>query len=332
MRLKTFTAPTMAEAMDMVRGAFGDDAIIVSTEESDIGIKIVTAVEEQHEDDDSFSIFGADHYATDPTADPVEVIHEALLGQGLPNPLLERLIEASFSVGADDPVEALAGALTLVFHFLPLRERRINQPLMLIGAPGSGKTVTVAKLAARAVFAHRKVRLITADTVRAGAIEQLDAFARLMKLPLHTAESDHDLARFIAMAAPDELVLIDSAGVNPYAPDDMAELAALVRAAPIETILVQSAGGDATQLAEHARVFATLGCSRLLVTQLDMTRRYGGMLAAADAARLPFCDFSMTSAVHEGLTFIDPLRLAGMLLPQPSVVPLARPVSQGLRS
>jgi flagellar biosynthesis protein FlhF len=316
MRLKTFNALTMAEAMDMVRDAFGDDAIIVSTEESEFGIKIVTAVEETNDDEFGYANFGADHYATDPTADPVEIIHEALLTQGLPTNLLEKLIEASFTAGSDQPVEALTSALQLIFQFRPLQaERRINQPLMLVGMPGSGKTVTVAKLAARAVFADRKVRLITADTVRAGAVEQLDAFARLMNLPLHTADSNREIAEIVARAAPDEMVLIDSPGTNPYSVSDMAELAGLVRGISVEQVLVQSAGIDASQAVDQARSFSTIGCSRLLVTQLDMTRRYGAMLASADAARLPFCDFSMTASIHDGLTFIDPGKMATMLLP-----------------
>ncbi|HTH98649.1 MAG TPA: GTPase [Stellaceae bacterium] len=318
MRLKTFTAASLAEAMTMVRDAFGDDAIIVSTEESEFGFKIVTAVEEPFEDEfNGFGTFGADHYATDPAADPVEIIHESLLNQGLPSTLMERLIEASFTAGSDQPIEALTGALRLVFQFRPLQEDyRPGQALMLVGMPGSGKTVTVAKLAARAVFANHKVRLITADTVRAGAVEQLDAFARLMKVPLHTVETGRELGEILGRADPDELVLVDSPGTNPYSVNEMAELAGLVRGQPIETVLVQAAGMDSAQAIDQARSFSALGCSRLLVTQLDMTRRYGAMLAGADAARLPFCDFSNTAAIHEGLTFIDPGRMASMLLPQ----------------
>jgi flagellar biosynthesis protein FlhF len=262
--------------------------------------------------------------------DPIDIVHEALLAHGLPNRLLERLIDASFLVGSDEPLEALTGALRQVFSFHPLIGRRLNQPLMLVGAPGCGKTVTVAKLAARAVFAGRKVRLITTDTVRAGGIEQLDAFARLMKLPMHTAESDDQLRQLAAAAAPDEGLLIDTPGVNPYSVGDLAELVGYIKAVGAEPILVLAGGGDVVDSMDQAQAFAALGCSRILITRLDMVRRLGSMLAAADIARLPFCDCSTTATVADGLAALDPQRLARMLLPEQ--IRLPQSAVQGLRS
>jgi flagellar biosynthesis protein FlhF len=193
----------MAQAMEMVRRDYGDDAIIVSTEENDTGIKVVVALEEPEDDVPAHGTVDGDGLVLAAERDPVDAVHEALLLHGLPNQLLERLVDASFIVGADDPRAALIGALRQVFDFYPLSERRFNQPLILMGAPGAGKTVTVAKLAARAVFGQRKVCLVTTDTVRAGGIEQLDAFARLMKIPLHTAETDRQLVQVIQGAGAD---------------------------------------------------------------------------------------------------------------------------------
>ena len=173
MRLRTINAPSMAQAMELVRREFGDDAIIVSTEENDTGIKVVVALEEIEAEAPDFGAVEGDSFGMEGGRDPVDAVHEALLLHGLPNQLLERLVDASFIVGADEPKEALIGALRQVFDFYPLSERRFNQPVILMGAPGAGKTVTVAKLAARAVFSQRKVRVITTDTVRAGGIEQL---------------------------------------------------------------------------------------------------------------------------------------------------------------
>ena len=61
--------------------------------------------------------------------------------------------------------------------------------------------------------------------------------------------------------------------------------------------------------------FADLGATRLLVTRLDMARRLGGILAAADAARLSFSDVSITPNIAEGITPINPVSLARLIMP-----------------
>jgi flagellar biosynthesis protein FlhF len=332
MRLRTLIAPTMGQAMDMLRRELGDDAIIVSTETTDHGTKIVAAIEEDEPEVPSYGTVSGDPLGSNMAEDPIDVVHEALLLHGLPNRLLERLIDTSFVVGADEPIAALAGALGEIFTFDPLVGRGPNQPLILFGAPGAGKTVTVAKLAARAVFAKRKVRLITTDTIRAGGIEQLEVFARIMKLPLHIAETDRQLARLVDGCAPDEYVLIDTPGVNPYSPRDMAEIQSFAKAVPAEPVLVLAAGGDVVDAMEQAQEFATLGITRMLVTRLDMVRRLGSILAAADAAAFAFSDCSITPAVADGLNPIDPMGLAKMLMPEPKPASTAQQVTQGLRS
>ncbi len=332
MRLRTLIAPTMAQAMDILRRELGEDAIIVSTENTDTGTKIVAAIEEEEPEVPSVGSVAGDPLELSHPGDPIDVIHEALLLHGLPNRLLERLIDTSFVVGSDQPLEALAGALSQIFTFEPLTTRGPQQPLMLVGAPGAGKTVSTAKLAARAVFDKRKARLITTDTVRAGGIEQLEVFARILKLPIQIAENDRQLAKLVDAASADEQVLIDTPGINPYSPRDLAEIASLVKAVPAEAIFVLPAGGDVVDAMEQAQEFASLGITRLIVTRLDMVRRLGSVLAAADAAKLAFCECSITPAVADGLNPLDPLGLAKMLMPEPAHISSSQQVIRGLGS
>ena len=333
MRLRTLIAPSMGQAMDLLRRELGEDAIIVSSETTAHGVKLIAAVDEPDEEFQPIDAVTADPFNGEPAADPIDVVHEVLVGHGVPNRLLERLIDMSFLVGADDPFDALSGAVEGVFSFKPLDlEQRLNRPLMLVGPPGAGKTVATAKIAARAVFSGRAVRLITTDTIRAGGIEQLDAFARLMRLRLHTAETDRQLMRLIDAAAPDEMVLIDSPGINPFSNRDFLELQSLVKAAAAEPILVMAGGGDVVDAMEQAQEFQRLGPERLLVTRLDMVRRLGSILAAADEAQLALTDCSNTPSVAEGLAPLNPTSLAQMLMPRVNSERSAfYPVSQGAR-
>jgi flagellar biosynthesis protein FlhF len=323
----------MSQAMELLRRELGPDAIIVSTETTGHGTKIVAAIEEAEPSPPGPSFRREDAAHAAPAAeDPIDAVHEALLGHGLPTPLLDRLVDASFLAGADEPLAALTAALRSLYQFRSLDERRPNQPVMLVGPPGAGKTVTVAKLATRAVMAGRKVRLVTTDTVRAGAVDQLAAFATLLRMPLQAAADEVQLARLVAAAAPDEYVLIDTAGVNPYAPRDMAELTALLRAVPAEPILVMPAGGDTVEATEQAAAFAPLGVNRLLPTRIDMVRRFGSLLAVAHSGSLAFADYGMSPSVADGLMALDPASLARLLMPDAARPHSAHTVSRGFVS
>jgi flagellar biosynthesis protein FlhF len=228
---------------------------------------------------------------------------------------------ASLSFEADDVLVALSGALAAVYSFMPIADQGRSRPLMLVGPPGAGKTMAIAKLAARAVMAKRPVNLVTADTVRAGAIEQLAAVARILHVELRTAENAARLASLVLRAAPDALTLIDSSGVNPYSTADRRELSALVAVAGAEPILVMPAGGDALDAIDIGRIFRDLGCSRMAVTRLDLTHRLGSVLAAADAAKLGFAEAGIAPEIADGMVPFNPVVLARRLIAQTTLSP-----------
>jgi len=160
MRLRSFTAPTMADAMRLVRDELGPEAVILATEESDDGYSISAAIEEGDAD---FAAASADE------RDALETIAAALDGHGVPLALAQALGSAALDSIGEDAVAALASALASRFRFSPIRLKTTDR-MLLIGPPGAGKTVTAAKLAARQVLMRRSVRVISADTARAGGV------------------------------------------------------------------------------------------------------------------------------------------------------------------
>ena len=305
MRLTTFTAATMSEAMALVRTRLGGDAIIVSTEEGDDGTMRVTAALEQ-----------AEKPAPSTEPDVIDVLNEALSGHGVAPTLIEKILCAALPFETDDPLLSLSGAFTTVFRFAPIEAEA--RPLLMVGPPGAGKTVSLAKLAARAVMAGQPVRLVTADIVRAGGIEQLEAFARVLQLPLERAESAPRLAPLARQRAAQELLLIDTPGINPYSAGDRRELSLLIEASGGEPVLVLPAGGDAFDTIEMARIFRDLGASRMIITRLDMVQRLGSVIAVADTLNLAFAEAGISADIASGLKPIDPVVLARLLLPRPA--------------
>ena len=117
MRLKSYSAPSMAEAMALVRAELGDDAIIVSTQRASgsQGVRITAALEENSTDDEIHQLL--DGAAPAPVADRVR---EALVYHGVPPRLIEKIVSAARKLDTDNPTMACAAALDDLFSFAPL--------------------------------------------------------------------------------------------------------------------------------------------------------------------------------------------------------------------
>ncbi len=316
MRLRSFTAATMTEALRQVRAELGDDAVIVSSHDVDGGTGVhITAAIERHGSETVLAgdIGLAGDVGLHGSAELDREICEALGYHGTPQRLTERLSDAVH--GSDgEPLTALSQALRATFAFTPLPEAGGGPPLALVGPPGAGKTISIAKLAARAILAGTPVRVITADGFRAGGVEQLATLTEVLGTDLQTATSPNALEQAVKTGDPGDLVLIDTAGINPFSKDDVVRLAELTNSVGAEPVLTLAAGGDASDALEIGEVFAAIGATRMLVTRLDAARRLGAVLAAADGGSLGFSDVSINPHVSRGLRPLDPQALARLLL------------------
>lgn len=234
----------------------------------------------------------------------------------VPEPLKSNLIRAAAAMNADDATLALGAALDARLVMDPVSAAPAR-PIALVGAPGSGKTVTAAKLAAQSVLAGKKVCLVTTDSLRAGAVAQLQAFAEILKVQLHTADSVEAL-QIILDDHPGHTVLIDTPATNPYSRGELGDLDDFVKACNLEPVLVAPASGDADDFVDLAKIYTSLGVRRMIVTRIDTTRRLGGILAAMDAADLALAQVSITPYVAQGLSTINPLSLARLLIEVPT--------------
>jgi flagellar biosynthesis protein FlhF len=321
MRLRTFIGRTTAEAMALVREHLGPDAIIISTEEDKGGGRRVTAALDQD---------AARTSAPTDFSDVIGVIGEALSAHAVAPALVEKILAATLSFDVDDPLVALSGALTSLYSFAPITTERHADGVLFAGAPGAGKTVSLAKLAARAVLTGQSVRIVTADTARAGGVEQLESFARILRSPFDVADSAQGLKSILAAAGADELVLIDTPGINPYSASDRRDLAGLIAASGAEPILTLAAGGDAGETIEMAQAFQELGCQRAIVTRLDMVHRLGSVLAAADEIGFALAEGGVAASIADGLVAFTPVLLARLLLPKPPPLRAPSPGPRGM--
>lgn len=313
MRLKSFHAPTMSEAMRQVREALGEDAIIVATREEDGGgVRVTAAVE----DDDPGFAFGVST-EPEPDDDLVEAVTEVMLRHNAPPAVTDRLIPRLTRIDAGDAAEALAEALDAVFGFAPLKlaGRKLPKPFMLVGPPGCGKTLALAKLATQAVLSGLKPVVFTTDNTRAGGDRQLAALMQVLGVDLMVVDDAPSLPDAVAAFGTADLTLIDTAGRKPFDLADMEELVELVHTAGgVEPILVIAAGGDPAEAAEVGAIFQEIGVRRMIATQLDVSRRLGGVLAAAEAGNLEIAGASNTWNPAEPLVALNADQLAHWLM------------------
>jgi len=287
MRLKLFRAANMAEAMAQVRADLGADALILNTRRVTGGIEITAALEPE----------------ADP--DPVPARSDrrvALAWHGVPQNLHAALAHGDLET---------AIAHVLAFGVLPLD--RHERPVMLTGPPGAGKTLTTVRLTTRLVLSGAAPLVITTDGQRAGAIEQLAAFTRLLGVPLLVASHPVSLARALLQRSDGAPVLIDTAGSDPRGTAQAEELRGLATTAGAHVALVLPAGLDPGEAADLAVAYVGCGATSLIATRLDLARRLGSVIAAAAASRLSLAEAGIGAGAADGLVPLTPSLLATML-------------------
>lgn len=313
----------MSEAMAFVREDMGEDAIIVSTQQGTDGLscRVTAAIEEDAENEVTIA---SEHESEEPSEhgptfevdDPITFLRQILTAHGLPQHLVDQLLRTASDVDSSDPGLALAAALDAHITFRPIEISEIDAPIILVGVPGAGKTITAAKLAAAAKLKGRNVRVITADAKRAGGIEQLKAFTKILEIDLIAVANAKELQPHIQKLQESDIVIVDTAGVNPFDDNDMRYVMEISEALDGEPILVLPAGGDAMESADIAAAFNGIGSERMIVTRLDMTRRLGGILAGALAGRLAIANASINPRVADGLNTLNPVSLARLIVPK----------------
>lgn len=310
MRLKSFTAKTLPEAMRMIRDSLGADAVILSTQaaETGTGVRVTAALEESPLDEIYTGSEPAGYFDLD-------TISESLSFHRVPAGLFDRLIGGTVSLDAQDSVMALAGAMDSEFTFAALPAPLTPHPTMLVGPPGAGKTATAAKLCARARLAGRKCAFVTMDSAKSGGLAQAEAFAKALEATLLQADRPEALSDAVAACSEDYFTVIDTTGANPFLEADMTRLKEAASAARAQVVLVLPAGGDAAESAETAVAFKDAGATAMIATRLDTARRFGGLLSAAAAGRLDLSAVSASPHIGDPLLPVNPVALARMFLP-----------------
>ena len=212
---------------------------------------------------------------------------------------LIRVIESQMNVSG--PIAAPAG------------QRRI---VALVGPTGVGKTTTIAKLAANyRLREKRKVALITVDTYRVAAVEQLRTYADIIDLPMEVVSTPKEMREAIDKFSDSELVLIDTAGRSPRDEVKIHELKSFLAVAQVDEVhLVLSTVASTRSLREAAERFRTVGTTSLLMTKIDEATVLGPVFELLRSTSLPVSYLTNGQNVPDDICPARARTLAKMIL------------------
>ena len=185
-----------------------------------------------------------------------------------------------------------------------------------VGPTGVGKTTTIAKLAAEDTLRRRRtVGLITSDTYRIAAVDQLRTYADILGLTLEVVFSPAEAARAFQQLEDKDRVLMDTAGRNYRSELQIHEVSSLLRSAPdADTCLVLSLTGRTADMEAVAKPFIQHGVDKVIFTKLDETTVYGAALNLVLGHGLHPVYLTFGQTVPDDLEPFRPLRYANLLL------------------
>ena len=188
-----------------------------------------------------------------------------------------------------------------------------------VGPTGVGKTTTIAKIASElAIGQKRRTALVTFDTHRIAAVEQLRIYARIIGIPCLVVSSRKALQSALKRLGRAEAILIDTAGRSQRNPGRMQALADVLSVdEEIETHLVLSATTKERDLLDVWRRFTVVAPDRLIFTKIDESASFGGLYNMAHYSGRPLSYLTTGQRVPEDIEVADKERVAGLVLRSP---------------
>jgi len=245
-----------------------------------------------------------------------------LVRRGVQLELAQELVERALANLPEDRLaDGAALSQSLRREMLRLFPNRPAEPLSgrvfaFIGPTGVGKTTTIAKLAAiYSLQKEKRVAILTQDTYRIAAVDQLKRYAEILRLPLEVLFTPDDLPKALERQGQADLIFLDTAGRSPKQEMHLAELRTFLGRCPeIQTVLVVSATTKPEDLEHVFERFRSLNPSQLLFTKLDETTSVGSILNLMVRAKMPIGYVTNGQNVPDDVEVASPEKLVDLIL------------------
>lgn len=305
--------PELTEVTDVTTKEAEEHAAVKKTAEENIEIEEV-----KNDRGESFTAL---------EENPLLELRNTLFEKDVEPKLIEKILEkirerGGQSLKKEEVFQLAAKVLTVSLgepEPIKLIEEKKPQVAIFLGPTGVGKTTTMAKIAADFTFRHKKVGLITADTYRIAAVEQLKTYAEILNLKVTVVYSPGEVKEAIESLRDNDLILIDTAGRSHKNKKHFDELKALVSAANAdETYLVISSNISRIAVREILEYYAFIKNYKLLFTKLDESPAAGVILNARYMTGKPLSYTTAGQSVPDDLDIANVRQLVASLLDEKS--------------
>lgn len=241
---------------------------------------------------------------------PFQNIFTELTGVGIPADMARKFVADIVPLHKANPVAAshltratLLRALSVNLKFEEIALGREPIVMAMIGPTGVGKTTTIAKLAARvSLHEHRRVELVTLDTYRIAAVEQLKTYAEIIGAGCHVVRTVLELDGVLSKLPSDATVLIDTTGRSPHDLADQFDLSEYLSSRlSIRKCLAIQANTHPIDAVAAIKKFEMYGADSLVITKIDETMRPGAVLETIVKSGLPLSFFCTGQRVPEDM-------------------------------
>jgi flagellar biosynthesis protein FlhF len=238
-------------------------------------------------------------------------LYAKLIREGVNEPLVRNILEKtvtlkdnSYNHAGDIKQKAIKELMQIIDVKDPF-ETKDNSRIIaaFIGTTGVGKTTTIAKLAAQLMLkAGKKVGLISIDTYRIGAIEQLKTYANILGIPCFHAFKRKDLLFAIRKLEDRDVILIDTAGRSQYDNSRIEELKTMLAGdLAISSHLLLSVGTMQSEIIKTAISFSPLNFQTYIFTKIDEAERFGSVINQITELKLPISYITTGQNVPEDI-------------------------------
>ncbi len=348
MQLRTYRAPTIRQALDLVKRELGEEAIIlgnrkIAVSETETQVEVTAAIEQavqavpqpemsgdirEIKDLLSLLISSKDYFARLQLEEPVNTLYHSLIARGLDEKHCFVLLKRVLTDMSDTPINRQK--VVEQFGKLLLDRVRFTRPFSnhssakhgqkvftFVGPTGVGKTTTLAKLAAHVRLKRGlRVGLVSLDTYRIGAVDQLRTYASILGVPLVVAQNKAEFGKALASLKNQDVVLVDTIGKNFLGQQEVLELQqTFADTDNVQHFLVLGATAKDEDLKQTVQHFRLLNVQSLIFTKLDETSSHGCVIN--QLLRFPHAVsyFGTGQRVPEDIELATQKRLLALLFP-----------------
>lgn len=237
----------------------------------------------------------------------------------LNNKVIEKVLSKVKTL--DDKLDEKDKVKVTIENMIHISNEKLQNVVALVGPTGVGKTTTIAKLAGRlALIEKKKVGLITVDTYRIGAVEQLRTYADIMNIPFKIVLSIKDIKIALDSMKDCDIILMDTTGRSSKNTMQIAELNAFIQKSNAKNIhLVISATTKNKDIEAIIKGYKVLNFNNVIITKLDETETYGSILNILDTSNKPLSFVTTGQNVPDDIKKLTNEEITNLILGEKSV-------------